>query len=41
MDIQEILVYIVVAGAIAFLVKKFLFKKKKSGDCGSGDCGCH
>ncbi len=42
MDVQEIIVYVLVAGAAVFLIKKFLFKKKKkSGDCGSDDCGCH
>ena len=42
MDIQEIIAYALVAGAVAFLVKKFFFKKrKKAGDCGSDDCGCH
>ncbi len=39
MDTQSIIAYIIVAGAVAFLVKKYFFKKKKSGDCGS-DCGC-
>jgi hypothetical protein len=42
MDIQEIIAYVLVAGAVAFLVKKFFFKKKKkAGDCGGDDCGCH
>lgn len=41
MDLQSIIAYILVAGAVAFLAKKFFFrKKKKSGDCGD-DCGCH
>lgn len=41
MNIQEILVYIVVIVAIAFLYQKFFGKKKKSKkDCGD-DCGCH
>ncbi|MCO6147743.1 FeoB-associated Cys-rich membrane protein [Flavobacterium sp. NRK1] len=39
MDIQNIIVYIVVAGAVAFLIKKYFFKNKKSGNCGP-DCGC-
>ncbi len=42
MDLQAILVYVLVAGAIFFLVKKFFWKKKKkAGDCGNDDCGCH
>ncbi len=36
---QEILTYIVLAFAIGFLVKKYLFKSKKKGDCGP-DCHC-
>lgn len=41
-DIQTILVYIVLAIAIGFLVRKFLLPKKKSKKtCGSADCGCH
>lgn len=42
MDIQSIIAYTLVAGAAIFLIKKFFFKrKKKSGDCGTDDCGCH
>ena len=38
--IQEILVYIVLAFAVIFLVKKFFFKpKKKDGSCDI-DCNC-
>jgi glycopeptide antibiotics resistance protein len=41
MDIQEIIAFIALGTALAFLFKKFFFKKKKSDkDCGSGDCGC-
>jgi hypothetical protein len=41
MDIQEIIAFIALGTALAFLLKKFFFKKKKSDkDCGSGDCGC-
>jgi hypothetical protein len=35
---QEILVYIALTIAVAFLVKKYFFKKKK-GNC-DPDCGC-
>ena len=39
---QEILVYITVLLAVAFLVKKYFFKPKKDAkSCGKGDCGCH
>ncbi|WP_091257481.1 FeoB-associated Cys-rich membrane protein [Flavobacterium omnivorum] len=41
MDIQEIIAFAALAVALAFLIKKFFFKKKKSDkNCGSGDCGC-
>lgn len=36
---QEILVYIALAVAIIFLVKKYFFKTKKKGYCDK-DCGC-
>ena len=46
--IQSILVYIVLAIAVGYLVKKFvlparLFAPGKRGDkvCGQDDCGCH
>tara|TARA_R110001583_G_scaffold97006_5_gene241716 strand:- start:2438 stop:2560 length:123 start_codon:yes stop_codon:yes gene_type:complete len=36
---QQIIVYIILAAAICFLAKKFIFKsKKKDSSCGSG-CG--
>jgi len=45
---QHILVYITVALAFGYLVKKFLLpkslfagKKRNSKACGDGDCGCH
>jgi hypothetical protein len=41
MNVQDTIVYALVAGAFAFLIKKFFFKKKKAGSCGSTDCGCH
>nr|WP_189359784.1 FeoB-associated Cys-rich membrane protein [Algibacter mikhailovii] len=40
--IQNILVFAAIAAAIAFLMKKFIWKKstaKKA--CGNDDCGCH
>lgn len=41
MDIQEILAFLALGIALAFLIKKFFIKKKKSDkNCGSGDCGC-
>ena len=36
---QEIIVYIVVFVAVAFLIKKIFFPAKKK-NCGT-DCGCH
>jgi hypothetical protein len=38
---QEIIAFITLGIAIAFLIKKFFFKKKKSKNCGTDDCGCH
>ncbi len=43
MNIQDIIVYSLVAGAAVFLVFKFLkpvFAGKKKDDCGT-DCNCH
>lgn len=37
---QEVLVYITLAFAIGFLVKKYFFKTKKKGKCDI-DCGCN
>jgi len=46
--LQNILVYIVLTVAVAYLVKKFLLPKslfasgkKGSKACGEDDCGCH
>ncbi|MES2544519.1 MAG: FeoB-associated Cys-rich membrane protein [Bacteroidota bacterium] len=40
MELQEFIAFIALGMAIAFLLKKFFFKKKKSDkDCGS-NCGC-
>ncbi|WP_306349562.1 FeoB-associated Cys-rich membrane protein [Flavobacterium sp. '19STA2R22 D10 B1'] len=38
--IQEILVLVALVIAVAFLVRKFFWKKKKSKNCGGPDCGC-
>lgn len=41
MEFQDILVYLTVGIAIAFLFKKFFLKKKKTDkNCGE-DCNCH
>ncbi|MDC6373434.1 FeoB-associated Cys-rich membrane protein [Robiginitalea sp. SP8] len=41
-NLQNILAYLTVVLAIAWLVRKFLWPSaKKYGDCGDGDCGCH
>lgn len=46
--LQHILVYITVAVAFGYLIKKFLLpkslfagKRKSPKGCGEGDCGCH
>lgn len=41
MSFQEIIVYLLLGFAVAFLWRKFFGKKKKDKDCGDGDCGCH
>ena len=40
---QEIIAFVLLSVALAFLIRKFFLKKKKSDkDCGSDDnCGCH
>ncbi|MDT0554252.1 FeoB-associated Cys-rich membrane protein [Urechidicola vernalis] len=39
---QQILVFITVALAVGFLVKKYFFKSKKTTkSCGEDSCGCH
>ncbi|MBG6109207.1 membrane protein implicated in regulation of membrane protease activity [Flavobacterium sp. CG_9.10] len=39
---QEIIAFVLLAVALAFLIRKFFFKKKKSDkNCGEDDCGCH
>jgi len=37
---QEIIVYIVLFLAVAFLVKKYFLSSKKKNNCGT-NCGCH
>lgn len=37
---QEIIVYILLAIAVAFLLRKFVFKKRNKEGCGDGSCGC-
>jgi membrane protein implicated in regulation of membrane protease activity len=38
--IQQIIAFTILAAAIAFLVRKFFFKRKKKNGCGT-DCGCN
>ncbi|KAB8151599.1 FeoB-associated Cys-rich membrane protein [Kordia sp. TARA_039_SRF] len=38
--IQKILVGILFLAAIAFIVKKFFWKKKTAKACGEDNCGC-
>ena len=50
-NIQDILVFITVGIAVAYLIKKYVLpkpiatkffgKKKSSKNCGHNDCGCH
>jgi len=38
---QNVIVYILLLAAVAFLLKKFAFKKKGKGGCGNdNNCGC-
>ncbi|WP_437440112.1 FeoB-associated Cys-rich membrane protein [Polaribacter litorisediminis] len=37
---QEIIVYLLVASAVFFLIKKYFIPSKKEKKC-SSDCGCH
>ncbi|MFA5557226.1 MAG: FeoB-associated Cys-rich membrane protein [Flavobacteriaceae bacterium] len=37
--IQEIVIYIALGLAVFFLLRKFVFKRKKK-NCGDGNCGC-
>jgi len=41
MDFQEIIAFVFLGFALAFLYKKFFGKKKPKKNCGSDDCGCH
>ncbi|ETN93987.1 hypothetical protein SAMN04487906_0204 [Zhouia amylolytica] len=42
MDLQVILVYITLAIALGYLLKKFFWPKKQAAkSCGKNDCGCH
>jgi hypothetical protein len=41
MDIQEIIAFIALAIAVAFLIRKFFWKKKSKKNCADDDCGCH
>ncbi|MCX6173065.1 MAG: FeoB-associated Cys-rich membrane protein [Flavobacterium sp.] len=41
MVVQQIFVYLTVIVAIAFLVRKFIWKPKSKKDCGNDDCACH
>jgi hypothetical protein len=38
--IQEILAFGILILAIAFLIKKYFWKKKSDKICGNGGCGC-
>lgn len=42
--LQEILAYVTLGIAVAFLFKKFFVKKRKNKsdkNCGGNDCGCN
>jgi len=38
--LQNVLVYIALGIACAFLIKKFFWKKKSKKGCDQDDCGC-
>jgi hypothetical protein len=38
---QQVLVYLTVALALIFIIRKFFWKKKAKKNCGDNDCGCH
>ncbi len=38
--LQEIIIYVILGLAIFYLLRKYIFKGKKKGDCDS-DCSCH
>ncbi|MBP6372778.1 MAG: FeoB-associated Cys-rich membrane protein [Flavobacterium sp.] len=40
MNVQEILVVVLLIGAVVFLIRKFFWKSKSTKNCGNGDCGC-
>ncbi|KFC61214.1 hypothetical protein FEM08_00530 [Flavobacterium gilvum] len=39
--IQEIIAFSILGIALAFLIRKYFFKKKSDKNCGNGDCGCN
>ncbi|MDI1317671.1 FeoB-associated Cys-rich membrane protein [Flavobacterium sp.] len=41
MEFQETLVYLTVAIALLFIIRKFFWKKKSKKNCGDDGCGCH
>jgi hypothetical protein len=41
MDFQEIGVYAVLAIAVGFLARKYIWKPKSKKNCSNDDCGCH
>ncbi|MGB0373989.1 MAG: FeoB-associated Cys-rich membrane protein [Flavobacteriaceae bacterium] len=38
---NTLLTFIAVALSIRFLIRRFVFPKKKTTSCGVQDCGCH
>jgi hypothetical protein len=41
MDFQEIIAFVLLGIALAFLYKKFFGRKKSKKNCGDDDCGCN
>nr|WP_315132917.1 FeoB-associated Cys-rich membrane protein [uncultured Flavobacterium sp.] len=39
--IQEIIAFGILILAVAFLIKKYFWKKKSDKNCGDGDCSCN
>jgi membrane protein implicated in regulation of membrane protease activity len=41
MDIQEIIAFVILALAVAYLLRKYFLRRKKQLVIAADDCGCH